>query len=42
MKMNKQEAIEYLEMVLENWTNRHCHHKKLIDAIEVLLEELKK
>ncbi len=40
--MDKQEAIEYLEMVLENWTNWQCHHKKLIDAIETLLEEMKK
>ena len=40
--MTKQEAIEYIELVLANWTNWHCHHKKLIEAIEVLLEEVKK
>ncbi len=39
--MTKSEAIEYLENILENWTNWHCHHKKLIDAIEILLEEVK-
>ena len=39
--MTKSEAIEYLEKILENWTNWHCHHKKLIDAIEILLEEVK-
>ena len=36
------DAIEYLEKVLDNWTNWHNHHKKLVDAIEVVLEELKK
>ncbi len=36
-----QDAIEYLEKVLDNWTNWHCHHKKLIDAIEILLKEIK-
>lgn len=36
--MTKDQAIEYLEKVLENWTNWHCHHKNLIEAIEVLLE----
>ena len=39
--MTKQEAIEYLEHVLDNWTTWHSHHKKLIDAIEVLLEVVK-
>jgi hypothetical protein len=39
--MTKHEAIEYLEQVRNNWTNWHCHHKKLIDAIEILLEEVK-
>ncbi len=39
--MTKQEAIEYLENVLENW-NEFCHqHKPLVNAIEVLLEEFK-
>lgn len=36
-----QKAIEYLEKVMENWTNWHSHHKKLIDVIEVLLEVVK-
>ena len=36
--MTKQEAIEYLEQVLENWTSWHDHHYKLARAIEVLLE----
>lgn len=40
--MTKQEAIEYLEQVLENWTNWHDHHHKLVKAIEVLLEEVTK
>ena len=40
--MTKQEAIAYIEQVLVNWTNWHCHHKKLIDAIEILLEEIQK
>ena len=39
--MTKSEAKEYLKQVLENWNNWHSHHKKLIDAIEVLLEEIK-
>lgn len=40
--MTKKEAVEYLEKVLDNWNNWHNHHKKLIDAIEVILEEVKK
>ena len=39
--MTKQEAKEYLEQVLENWNTWHDHHKKLVGAIEVLLEEIK-
>jgi Txe/YoeB family toxin of Txe-Axe toxin-antitoxin module len=39
--MTKSEAKEYLEQVLENWSSWHDHHKKLVDAIEVLLEEIK-
>ena len=37
-----QEAVEYLEKVLDNWGNWHEHHKKLVDAIEVLLEVMKR
>lgn len=40
--MTKQEAIEYAEKVLANWTNWHSHHKRLMDAIEILVEESKK
>ncbi len=40
--MKKQEAIEYLEQVLEKWTSWHDHHYKLVRALEVLLEEVKK
>ena len=36
-----QKAVDYLEKVKDNWTNWHCHHKKLIDAIEILLEAVK-
>ncbi len=39
--MTKSEAIEYLEHVLENWSSWHDHHKKLVDALESLLEEVK-
>lgn len=35
------DAIEYLEKVLDNWSSWHNHHKKLVDAIEVLLGEIK-
>lgn len=35
------DSIEYLEKVSENWTNWHSHHKKIIDAIETLLEVFK-
>ena len=38
VNMTKPEAIEYLEQVLENWSSWHDHHKKLVDAIEILLE----
>lgn len=40
--MTKKEAIEYLEQVLDRWTSWHDHHHKLVDAMEVLLEEVKK
>lgn len=39
--MTKQEAIEYLEYVLENWTTWRTHHETLCQAIEVLLEVVK-
>lgn len=39
--MTKQEAIEYLEQVLDHWTSWHDHHLKLVRALEVLLEETK-
>lgn len=39
--MTKQEAIEYLESILVNWNIWHDHHKKLVTAIKVLLEEIK-
>ena len=35
------EAIEYLEDVLENLTAWKCHHEKLCNAIETLLEEIR-
>ena len=40
--MTKQEATEYLEKVLGNWTTWHAHHEKLVAAIEVLLKEVEK
>jgi hypothetical protein len=40
--MKKEEAIEYLEQVLDRWTSWHDHHYKLVRALEVLLEEVKK
>lgn len=39
--MTKQEAIEYLEKVLENWITWRTHHERLCQAIEILLEEVK-
>jgi hypothetical protein len=39
--MKKEEAMAYLEQVLENWYSWHDHHYKLVRAIEVLLEEMK-
>ena len=38
--MKKEEAIAYLEQVLENWHSWHDHHHKLVRAIETLLEEI--
>jgi hypothetical protein len=40
--MTKSEAIEYLEYILENWNTWESHHKKLCEALEILLEELGK
>ena len=39
--MTKQEAIKYLEHVLEEWGTWRVHHEPLCQAIEVLLEEVK-
>jgi hypothetical protein len=41
MKMTKQEAIDYLEYILENWGTWRDHHERLCRAIEILLEEIK-
>lgn len=35
------EAIEYLEYILENWITWRDHHEKLCQSIEALLEEIK-
>jgi hypothetical protein len=35
------DAIEYLEKVLENWGTWRGHHEQLCNAIETLLEEIK-
>ena len=40
--MTKKEAVEYLEKVLDNWNSWHTHHEKLVSAIEILLEDVKK
>ena len=40
--MTKKEAVKYLKKVLIDWNHWHNHHKKLITAIEVLLEEVDK
>jgi hypothetical protein len=39
--MDKQQAIEYLENVLENWYDFCKRHQPLVNAIEILLEETK-
>jgi hypothetical protein len=39
LKMTKSEAIEYLEHILETWSTWENHHKKLCDAIGILLED---
>ena len=39
--MTKQEAIEYLEYVLDTWNVWRDHHETLCQAIEILLEEVK-
>jgi hypothetical protein len=41
IKMTKQEAIEYLEHILETWSAWENHHKKLCDAIGIVLEDVK-
>ena len=38
MEMTKQEAIEYLEKVMDRWAAWQSHHERLAAAIEVLLE----
>ena len=37
--MTKQEAIDYLEHILEDWGTWRTHHEALCKAIEILLEE---
>ncbi len=39
--MTKEQSIEYLEKVLENWGTWRTHHEQLCQAIEILLEEIK-
>ena len=39
--MTKQDAVDYLEQVLDNWNSWQEHHHKLVRALEVLLEALK-
>lgn len=39
--MTKQQAIDYLEKILENWITWRDHHETLCQAIEILLEEVK-
>lgn len=39
--MTKQEAIDYLEHVLEDWNDWRKHHETLCNAIEILLEDVK-
>ena len=39
--MDKQQAIDYLEHILEDWGTWRDHHERLCQAIEVLLEEVK-
>lgn len=36
-----QEAVEYLEKILENWVSWRDHHEMLCRAIETLLEVVK-
>ena len=38
--MTKNEAIAYLEHILDTWNNWQEHHEKLVKAIEVLLENV--
>ena len=39
--MTREDAIEYLEQVLDHWTSWHEHYHKLVRAIEILLEDAK-
>ena len=39
--MTKQQSVEYLKKVLENWGTWRVHHEQLCQAIEVLLEAVK-
>ncbi len=39
--MDKQQAIDYLEKVLDNWNTWRDHHETLCQAIEVLLEAVR-
>ena len=41
VKMTKQQSVEYLKKVLENWGTWRVHHEQLCQAIEVLLEAVK-
>lgn len=39
--MTKQQAVEYLKKVIENWNTWRVHHEQLCQAIETVLEEVK-
>lgn len=39
--MTKQDAVDYLEQVLDNWNSWQEHHHKLVRALEVLLEAIR-
>lgn len=41
LNMTKNEAVEYLEHILEAWNAWHEHHEKLVKAIEIVLEDVK-
>jgi hypothetical protein len=38
--MTKQQAVEYLKKILENWNVWRHHHETLCQAIETLLGEV--